>query len=91
MVVVHGDAGALVELIQVAYRDAGAGHERSKQMRQLTKEIEAADREGKLDGGCDWERSGSYARRGGRGWGARSRNGLPRGRPGACANSSAAT
>ena len=44
MVIVHGDAGALVELLQIADCNAGAGHERGKQLRQLAKEIEATDR-----------------------------------------------
>ena len=46
MIVVHGDAGTLVELLQIADCNAGAGHERGKQLRQFAKEIEATNREG---------------------------------------------
>ena len=49
MVIVHGDAGALVELLHIADCNAGAGHERGKQLRQFAKEIEATDREGQRD------------------------------------------
>ena len=50
MIIVHGDAGALVELLQIADCYAGTGHERGKQLRQFAKEIETTDREGQRDG-----------------------------------------
>ena len=50
MVVVHSDAGALVEFLQIADCDAGAEHERGKQVRQFAKKIEATDHEWQRDG-----------------------------------------